>query len=773
MSEARPPYPEPNPILASPVRIGRIDATLVALETVQGVPLEIEFMTGIGWSLEVRYDSAGNGVIRQPFTGEQGTVMRSSLNVTVGPGTITIAAGEHQLVIDRGTATFEYRAAETVVWRSAGCPFWAHTTPVRLREDIQSIEYAGLEEPTPWRPHPAFFETTMARFRYPAPPGPILGLPGQTGEFNRRGYRFELHNNDQPLHLPSRPPMYQSWPIVFHPVVSGTGWCGVFHDNPSRTFVDLGDFYPETVAFESITNNTRVYIVTAETLSGVTNRLVGLLGTPVFPPAWAFGYQQCRYSYMSTDEVRRVATALRERAIPCDAIYFDIDYMDGYRVFTRNRETFSDLERCLVEIGRVGFRSVCIVDPGVKAEVGYPVYDRFVSAGAVLTDGNGEPFTIVCWPGKAVLPDFLSAAARAIWAELIGAWLKEFPFDGVWNDMNEPANFDGGRERTSTAHSTAGPLRSLYNLYGGSMAEATAHGVSAARSGERSVVITRAGYPGVQKHSVIWHGDNHGWWEHLRLAIDTAITYALCGAFYTGPDVPGFFGNPPEDLAVRFFQLGAFLPLFRGHSFKLARSKEPYAFSESANERIKAAIELRYSLVSEWYTGFEQAVSEGRPPLEPVFGADGAPIRDTFLLFGKLLVAPVTERDTQARAVWLPPGEWYRLGAGHERILGERWLLEAVTLDSIPVFVRAGTILVRHEPRSTVAETLKTEPRFEIYRDSAGGARGRIYADDGVSVNDGGATWYDLTIGPGELTPSTTVRAAGRTSAAPFPHGAV
>lgn len=728
-------YPEPSAILSSASKLHLAASSRGEISTLAGVPVEIEHLAGIGWSLEVRYDLLGSGRVRQPFTGEQARRERRELRLTQQHGGGAFSAGDEELAFHAAASELQYRVRGEVVWRSGGCPFFSHPEPVKILDELHSIEHTGFEEPTPWRPEPVYLETTMARFCCGAPTGAIIGLPGQAGEFNRKGYRFELFNNDQPVHIPSRPPMYQSWPMIIHRDAQGAGWVGIFHDNPARTFVDLGDFYKETVVFESIANNTRVYIVRADTLAGITQKFVALLGTPVFPPAWAFGYQQCRYSYMSTAELRRVAARFRSEDIPCDALYFDIDYMDGYRVFTKNEAAFGDMRSCLDELHREGFQSVCIIDPGVKIDPGYPVYEELVRNRAVLTGANGEPFEIVCWPGKAVLPDFLDHAVRERWAEMQRRWLAEFHFDGVWNDMNEPANFDGGRAKTSTALSSVGALKNLFNLYGPSMAEASALGWAKARPAERGVVITRSGYPGVQRHAVIWHGDNHAWWEHLRLAVDTAVAYSVCGAFYTGPDVPGFFGNPPEDLAVRFFQLGAFLPLFRGHSFKLANSKEPFAYSAAAVNRITAAIKLRYSLMTEWYSNFERCIGSGEPPLEPVFSDDGSPVRDSFILFDKFLVGAVTNRDEAMKPLWLPAGLWYRLGEPAAPIEGGRWITEPVTLEAIPVFVKGGAVVVRNTPGKNVAATLAGPTCYEVYRDRSGEARGYVFRDDGRSTN--------------------------------------
>lgn len=736
-------YPEPSEIL-NDCKVEAETPTRAVCNTTLGAPLEIEFIQDVGWALEVRYDKSVKNLKRQPLTGDQSELKLSPLTVTSSASASSIKTGEHTLAIDLKTGEITCSFKGNKYWASGRSAFSFHHSPVDILEDIQSIEHTTWDEPTPWRMNPTYFKTHMARFQYPMPKGAILGLPGQAGELNRKGYRYDLFNNDQPLHIPSRPQMYQSWPIIMHSDLNQTGWVGIFHDNPSRTFVDLGDFYRDKVVFESVTNNSRVYITHSESLAGITNNFVKLLGTPLFPPAWAFGYQQCRYSYMSSEEVRGVARKLREKDIPCDAMYFDIDYMDGYRVFTKNKKTFGDLSQCIQDLKSEGFKSVCIIDPGVKIDPGYSNYEDLLENNGVIKDKDGKPFEIICWPGKAVLPDFFDSKVRTLWAQMQNDWLSEHKFDGLWNDMNEPSNFDGGREKTATGFSSQGSFRELFNLYGYSMARASTEGWQLTHPNKRGVIITRSGYPGVQKHAVIWHGDNYAWWEHIRLAIDTSLSYSLCGAFYTGPDVPGFFGNPTDDLAVRYFQAGAFLPLFRGHSYKLNSSKEPYVYGSEASQLIKEAIKLRYTLLSEWYSNFERCISNGTPPMEPVFEEGGAPVRDTFLLFNKFLVAPVTQRDEKIRAIWLPEGMWYRLGDTKVSIKGNQWINEKITLDRIPVFVRGGSIVIRNTPGKNTVETFKNAVNYEIYPDQQGTAKGYLYEDDQISVADLKAKRWEL-----------------------------
>lgn len=648
---------------------------------------------------------------------------------------ITLHSADETLRIRLSDGAFEVGSLGKRLFQSGDAPFSGWDQPQDVWEGLMSPKVTDLSWRSPEGPHPHTFKSEMRRFSYQRPSSFVLGLAGQSGELNRNGYRFELYNTDEFVHTPARRPLYQSWPLLFHRAMDGQHWIAVFVDNPSRTFVDVGDFNPERVTFESVTGLQRVVICVGETLQQVSATMSQLFGGHALPPAWALGYQQSRWSYMSSAEVRAVAARFREENLPCDALYFDIDYMDGARVFTHDPAHFPDLAECVDELRQSGFRSVCIVDPGVKREEGSPLYDLLVESAAVLRKPAGEPFIAKVWPGEVVLPDFGDTTTREVWAQAQAEWLQRVKFDGIWNDMNEPSNFDGQNRTTCTAHTARGEFREESNLYGLWMAAASRLGWEKARPGERPLIISRSGYPGVQRYAVNWQGDNQAWWEHLRLAIDMSIAFSLSGAFYTGADVPGFTGNPPDDLAVRFFQLGTWLPLFRGHSIFFAKDKEPFRYEGVPGDAIRSAITLRYSLAREWYSGFERACREHRSLLFPVWTTEGSLVRDQFLCMDKFLVAPVVERDAEVRTVYLPEGLWYRLGYPQEEpAQGPRWQVLPVSLVDCPVFVRAGSILVRSRPQINMESTLRGGEQYEIYRDSAGAAQGYWYGDDLISA---------------------------------------
>lgn len=700
------------------------------------ISIEIDKVQANAWEIEVRYDKVNKNFVRQPYTGKQSLLSRSKLQYKSRKNIISITSEQETLELDPKTGQFNAFIRNKLLFSSTDTPFSWHNQATQIYENIMSLKVTDFAYRAPFTPKGELFDTHMVRFQYKRPEKLVLGIPGQTGELNRNGYRFELYNTDTFKHTPDRPPLYQSWPILIHKGIE-SGWVAIFHDNPSRTFIDIGDFYKDKVTFESVVGNTRVYIILGETLHEVSNKLSCLLGTNPLLPLWAYGYQQCRFSYMSTEEMRQVIREMKKADIPLDAIYCDIDAMDGFRVFTLNKQTFGDIQAFTEEAEQQGVKTVSIVDPGVKIDENYQIHNELVKSKGYLKSKDGTPFIATVWPGDSLFPDFFDDTVKNWWAEKQKDWLNQTGYSGIWNDMNEPSNFKGMGKINSQAYSSAGQLKHLYNIYGYMMTMASKKGWEIYKPNHRPFVITRSGYPGVQQHAVIWHGDNHAWWEHLRLAFNTLLSYALSGAFYTGADVPGFTGNAPDDLAVRFFQLGAWMPLFRGHSIYFCENKEPYAYRPETMKHLKNAIRLRYSLLREWYTGFYKALTENSTPIYPIFDAQENIIQDELLYFNKLLVAPIFERDQQQRLIYLPEGEWYRLGQPDKKPLkGNQWIVEPVTLSTIPVFVKAGNILVRNTVKDNTTTTLKSPEIFEIYGDSSS-AKGLWYDDDGVSTHSG------------------------------------
>lgn len=597
-----------------------------------------------------------------------------------------------------------------------------------------------------------------------------FGLGDKTGGMDRRGKSFTNWNTDAFGFSSSDDPIYKSIPF-FIGVGGDGGSYGVFLDNTWRTWFDFGHREEGVLAFGGPDGPIDYYLIAGPTTADVVRRYTDLTGRAPLTPKWALGYQQSRYSYMSADELRQIARRLRSDRIPTDVLWLDIDFQDRNRPFTVNTQTFPDLKGLIGDVGRDGFKVVTITDLHVAhlPGQGYAPYDSGSAADAFVHNADGSVYVAPVWPGPSVFPDFTDAKVRDWWGKLF----KQQVADGVagaWNDMNEPAIFQTPTKTMplSVVHRIASDdfaprsagHAEMHNVYGMENTRATYDGLRSLNPDERAFVMTRASYAGGQRYSVTWTGDNQATWDHLRLSIQQIINLGLSGFSYGAADVSGFAGGPSPDLLTRWFEIGAFYPVFRNHSAKDTPRVEPWVDGPEHLAIRRRFIEERYRLMPYLYGLAEQNARTGDPILRPVFydypGALTAPCdqSSTFTVGRSLLVAPPPRFESpQNYDVCLPAGGWYDywtgLRAGGRQVAADQpvqsasqatgaarqegdVITETPRLDRLPIFVRAGTILPRQAVVQSTAEPSPTSLMLDVY--PGDDCSGEIYADDGHSM---------------------------------------
>ncbi|MGW0285122.1 glycoside hydrolase family 31 protein [Streptomyces sp. NPDC003236] len=432
-----------------------------------------------------------------------------------------------------------------------------------------------------------------------------------------------------------------------------------------------------------------------------------LTGAPALPPAWALGHQHARWGFGDEQEVRRIVAGYQERDLPLDAVHLDIDHLDGHRTFTVDQERFPKLPVLAEELRREGVRLVSIVDPAVKAVPGGAVYDSGSALDAFVRDGSGRTVRGEVWAGESVFPDFTHARVRKWWGGLYEERLAQ-GFAGFWHDMNEPTSFSAFGETTlprSARHAVegrGGDHREAHNVYALCMARAGYEGLRELSPRERPFLFSRSGWAGMQRYGGTWSGDVATGWPGLRASLALVLGMGLCGVPYSGPDVGGFDGSPSPELYLRWFQLGAYLPLFRTHAGLRAGRREPWEFGAEVLGHARAALLERRRLLPYFVTLAHVARRTGAPYVRPVWW--GAPedralrdCEDAFLLGDQLLVAPVLDPGTGRRAVRLPRGRWYDT-VTEQAYEGPGRVFLDTPLSRIPVLARAGAVVpVRSE----------------------------------------------------------------------------
>lgn len=565
----------------------------------------------------------------------------------------------------------------------------------------------------------------------------FYGLGDKTGFLNKRGYEYIMWNTDNPrTQMETREfrAMYKSIPFLI--VLRQQGVFGLFWDNPHRMTVDLGFADEGCYRMEADVGPLDYYYIAGESMAQVVEGYARLTGRTPLPPMWTLGYHQSRWSYASAAEVEEIAQKLREYDLPCDSIHLDIDYMDAFKVFTWNGERFPHPQKLLAGLREKGFKPVTIVDPGVKKEEGYPVYDEGMREGYFLRDADATVYENTVWPGVSVFPDFSNPKTRRWWQGLVEEWLEQ-GIKGIWNDMNEPASFNGplpgdllfDNEGEGATHDD------MHNLYGHLMAKATAAAFEA--RGERPYVITRACYSGSQKYTTAWTGDNQSVWAHLQMSIPQLCNLGLSGMPVVGCDVGGFGENVTPELLVRWVQAGCLTPFFRNHCAGGCRRQELWQFGEPVLSICRKYLKLRYRLLPYLYDRLWEASQTGLPVMRPLvlhYAQDEQThdLNDEFLVGESLLAAPVVEQGKRMKMVYLPQGDWIDFWTG-EIHTGGRTILRQAELDLCPLYVKSGSILPLYpQGMSHVGETLPDTLVLELY--GSGGVY-RHYQDAGEGLD--------------------------------------
>jgi alpha-glucosidase len=524
-------------------------------------------------------------------------------------------------------------------------------------------------------------------------------------------------------------PLYICTPVYFAYCHSGSYL--IFYENS----------FPALFTFNQISHvefaggQLRYYFIYGDP-DTILNRYTQLTGHPSMPPRWVFGYHQSRWGYHTEDQVRHVAQGFVDNRLPISAIHLDIDYMDGYRLFTIDQTRFPDLQRLSSDFKNQGINLVSIIDPAVKKDKTYTIYQSGLEKDVFCKVKTNQVLHGVVWPGWAAFPDFSKPETRTWWGEQY-RFLLDMGIEGFWHDMNEPVSFSACNDNTlplTTLHDCegrGGNHEEIHNLYGFLMNKAAYEALLRLRPEKRPWIISRSGWAGLQRYAWNWTGDVASTWEALRQTIITIIGLGLCGHVFSGADIGGFSGNPSPDLYLRWFQASTFFPFCRTHSAIGTKPREPWSFGEPYLEIIRNYLELRYKLIPYFYTLAWKAHQTGSPLIRPMFWhypqwSAGWDIEDQFFLGKDILVAPIVNEEA-ARVVKLPPGGWYDFW-NDTYYSGEQDLKLITGLMNIPVFVRSGSIILMENSR-----------RFEIhvYPENNSVGQTELYIDAG----DGFGPW--------------------------------
>jgi len=564
----------------------------------------------------------------------------------------------------------------------------------------------------------------------------LYGTGEVTGNLLRNNTEISLWNTDNFTYkLDDGKRLYQSHPWVLGVRKDGSAF-GVLADNTWRQNLYLKD----GITFTADSKPFRVIIIEKENTTEVLKELAQLTGKMEMPPLWSLGYQQCRWSYFPDTRVAEVADTFRIKNIPCDVIWMDIHYMDGNRVFTFSEKDFPNPEKTNAYLHQKDFKSIWMIDPGVKKEKGYHVYDSGTKNKVWVQTADDEDFVGRVWPGDCVFPDFTNEEVNQWWANLYKPFMAT-GIDGVWNDMNEPAVFENTEENEAVMNGltdmtmpsdnkhrggellpASSHLR-YHNVYGYLMVKASREGILKVNPNKRPFVLTRSNYIGGQRYAATWTGDNASTWAHLKMSIPMSINLSLSGQPFNGPDIGGFEGNATPNLFAHWMAIGVFFPFSRAHSINGSKPHEPWAFGKKVEESCRISINRRYRLLPYYYTLFQEASAIGTPVMRPVFMADDKDLslrkeQEAFMIGSDLIIVPKWSKNPH-----LPKGDWKIVSIDGENSADDKYQAD--------VLLRPGAIVPLCNLAQSTVDYSTDEITLLVNLDESGKAKGKLYTDAG------------------------------------------
>ena len=573
----------------------------------------------------------------------------------------------------------------------------------------------------------------------------FYGLGDKATQLNLKGKRLENFATDQYAFQKEQEPLYKVVP--FYIGLQNKNSYGIFFDNTFRSFFDFCHERRNVTSFWAEGGEMNYYFFYGPQMQDVVTSYTDLTGKPELPPLWALGYHQCKWSYYPESNVKEVAAKFRELKIPCDAIYLDIDYMEGFRCFTWNKEYFPDPKRMVAELAADGFKTVVIIDPGIKIDKKYSIYKEALEKDYFCKRADGPYMKGKVWPGECNFPDYTNPQVREWWAGLFKELISDIGVKGVWNDMNEPAVMEVPNKTfpMDVRHDYDGnpcSHRKAHNIYGTQMARATYHGVKRFAYPKRPFIITRSAYSGAQRYTSSWTGDNVATWEHLWIANIQVQRMSLSGMGFTGSDIGGFAEQPSGELYVRWIQLGVFHPFCRTHSSGDHGNQEPWAFDDEVIDITRKFVSLRYQLLPYLYTMFWQYIEQGIPMLKPLVYFDQEDTQthyrnDEFVFGNQIVVCPILEPNSIGRRMYLPRGKYYNYWT-NEHIEGGKEIWVDAKFDQIPIFIKAGAIIPKYPVQQYVGELEFDELTLDMYY-KEGKEKSLVYEDaqDGYDYKKG------------------------------------
>ncbi|CAF3413214.1 unnamed protein product [Rotaria socialis] len=545
-----------------------------------------------------------------------------------------------------------------------------------------------------------------------------------------------------------------------------TNFHGQFFLNSNAMDIDLQPL--PAISYTTIGGIIDLYLFTGSSAQDVIQQYWDVIGKPTMPPYWSLGFHLCRYGYNSIENLRAVIQRMHDAEFPYDVQWTDIDAMSSSLDFTYDQNNFHGLPDLVRSLQSEGKHYVNIIDVGISSTQPsgtYPPYDDGLKRAIFMTKFNSTvPIAGKVWPGLTVFPDFTNASTIEWWTNNAATFHDIIPFDGIWIDMNEPSNlidgsYDGctnnsldkppfvpnvlGKSLSSktlcpSAQHAISSHYNLHNMYGYFESIATHLALKTIRH-KRPFVLSRSSFAGSGQYAAHWTGDNDATYEDMYFSISDILSFNMFGMPNVGADICGFRDDTSEELCTRWMQLGAFYPFMRNHN-GVQKDQDPAVFSWTAQQIMKQALIMRYSLAPFWYTLHYRAAIASETLLQPLhfeFFNDNKTlgIDRQFLIGRAILVSPNLVSNVTTIQAYIPEDVWYQFPSGVQvNVVGVFADLDA-PLEKINIHIRGGFIIPMQIPGDNLMLGRGNSFTLLIAQSALGNATGNLFWDDGDSMD--------------------------------------